>query len=194
VVVRAEHHRGPQDVGVREGLTHRRLAGRAGAGVLRSRVGRGSDAGKLHEAADAGVAGRLGDAAGAFDVHRLEGLRPALDGLADGVDAGGGALQGGRHRAGVADIGLHELHLADIAGKAQVLGQVGLPHRHPHAPAGLGQHPHHLAADEARAAEHRHQVLHRSRNSQALKAESAGIDEAVMRRNAGVVDGPHPFP
>ena len=53
---------------------------------------------------------------------------------------------------GKAHIGLHGVDLADAAERLEMAGQFRPPDRHPHARPGLGDGPHHVAADEARAA------------------------------------------
>jgi hypothetical protein len=80
----------------------------------------------------------------------------------------------------VADIGLHDLDLADIAQHPHPVGQVGIAHRHPHAMARLGERAYDLAADEAGAAEHRDQTLH---NQPRPKPVSRGIDDREANRN-----------
>src|SRR5262245_31730007 len=53
----------------------------------------------------------------------------------------------------MAQVGLHRVDLADPAGWLQVEGKVGPAHRDADAVAALGEGTHHMAAQEARAAE-----------------------------------------
>jgi len=50
--------------------------------------------------------------------------------------------------------------VTDIAQHPQAIAAPDIARRHPHAPAALGQSPHHLTPDKARAAENRNQLLH----------------------------------
>ena len=50
-------------------------------------------------------------------------------------------------------IGLDRMYLADPAGRLQVDGEVRPSHRDPEAVAALGERAHHMAAQEAGAAE-----------------------------------------
>jgi hypothetical protein len=116
----------------------------------------------LHQPGDALLARRFGDGLGAHGVDRLEALATGLVEHADQVHRRRRAVQGALHRGGVADIGLDEIDLADVAEHPHAIGEVGIAHRDPDAPAGLGELPHRLGADEARTAEDRDEILHES--------------------------------
>src|SRR5205085_10903072 len=64
-----------------------------------------------------------------------------------------GAADGRLDRARVAQVGLHRMDLADPPERLQMAGQVGPAHRDADAIAVLGEYAHHMAAEEARAAE-----------------------------------------
>jgi hypothetical protein len=117
------------------------------------------------------LAGECGSARGLGDVlrpHHVQALELLTAGLVHhrrGVDAVFRALQRPLDRGRIADIGLDDLNLADIAQQPQAIGLPGAANGDADAPAGLGQHPHALAADEPRAAEDRHQALHHAASS-----------------------------
>ena len=112
----------------------------------------------MHQGLGAGRAGRLGDGAGAVDVHGLEGLPPRLGENADQVHHRVGALDRAAHAVGKAHVGLHGMDLADRAHRLQMPGKIGPAHGGAHAPAVGRQRPHGMPADEAGAAEHRDQA------------------------------------
>ena len=58
-------------------------------------------------------------------------------------------------RIRVAQIGLHGVDLADPAERLQMAGELRPAHRDADAVAALGERPHHMAAEETRAAEDR---------------------------------------
>ncbi len=107
----------------------------------------------MGQALDAGGPGGLGDVDGALDVQGLELAAAGLEQDADQVDHGVGAPDRLGHGGLVGDVAADGLDLADVAGHAQLIGQGGLAHGDAHAPAALGQGPHHLGSDKARAAE-----------------------------------------
>ena len=113
----------------------------------------------MNDAADAGLGRRLADQARAKPVHGLETLAPALGQNADEIDHGVSALHGRRDGPGVAHIGLDGHDLADPAERLQEEGEIGPPAGHAHAPAAIGELAHDMAADEAGAAEYRHQPI-----------------------------------
>ena len=90
---------------------------------------------------------------GAGGLHRVEALPAALEQDADQVDHDVGVARGRLDRAGIAQIGLHGVDLADPAERLQMAGEIGPAHRDADAVAALGQRAHHVAAEEARAAE-----------------------------------------
>ena len=101
----------------------------------------------------------LGDGAGAAGLDAREVLAAALLQDADEVDHRIGALDRGRDRIGIAQIGLHGMDLADHAERLQEAGEIGPAHRDAHAIAALHQRAHDMAADEAGAAEDRDELL-----------------------------------
>ncbi len=70
-------------------------------------------------------------------------------------------VQGAVDRRRHADVGLHDLDLADIAQQPQAVRHVRPPAGHANAQALSGQGPNGVTADEAGPAEHRHQSVHR---------------------------------
>ena len=99
----------------------------------------------------------------------------------DFVARGLGADQRPLDRVRIAKIGLDHLDLADIAQHAQAIAAAGLAHGDADAIALLGERPHGLGPDEARAAENRDQSLHLKHPS---NVSQAGIDERMPIRNA----------
>ena len=106
----------------------------------------------MHQRLRAGRPRGLRHMARALVLHRGEGLLAGRKQDADEIDDRVGALRGGKQRVGKAHIGLHGVDLADAAERLEMAGKLGPPDRHPHARAGLGDGPHHMAADKARAA------------------------------------------
>ena len=98
--------------------------------------------------------GRQRHRLGADGLHRVEALAPALEQDADQVDHHVGVARGRLDRGGIAQVGLHGVDLADPAERLQVAGELGPAHRDADAVAALGERAHHMAAEEARAAEH----------------------------------------
>ena len=66
-----------------------------------------------------------------------------------------GVARRGLDRGRVAQIGLHGVDLPDAAERLQVAGELRPAHRHADAVAALGQRAHHVAAEEAGAADRR---------------------------------------
>ena len=135
-----------------EDLPHGSLARGLAAAIGRGSIGLGADRRDMDKRAGAHLSRRFRHVPGAFVLHRLEGLAPAGQEQAHQVDHGIGALRRREERGRVAHIGLHGVDLAHAAERLQMAGKLRPPHGHPHARAGLGDGPHHMAADEARAA------------------------------------------
>jgi hypothetical protein len=106
----------------------------------------------MHQRFGAGRPRGLRHMSRALVLHRLESLLAGRKQDADEIDDGVGAVGGGKERIGKAHIGLHGVDLPHAAQRLEVEGKLWAPHRHPHARAGLGNGPHHVAPDEARAA------------------------------------------
>ncbi len=102
--------------------------------------------------------GRLGRGSRAFGMHGGEFLRAALGQYADEIDRRLRAAQSGGHRLRVAQIGLHGDNLSRPAERLKMEGEVGPPAGDAHPPAVAGERAHHMAPEETRAAEHRHQT------------------------------------
>ena len=107
----------------------------------------------MDEIGNSGFARGLGDGAGAFGLHGVEGLLAPGRENADEIDRGFGAAQRGGERIGIADIGLNGVDLADAAERLQMEGEVGTPRRDADAPAVARQRANQMAAEEAGAAE-----------------------------------------
>ncbi len=90
---------------------------------------------------------------GAERLHRVEALPAALEQDADQVDHHVGVAHGRLDRGGIAQVGLHGMDLADPAERLQVAGELGAADRDADAVAELGERAHHVAAEEAGAAE-----------------------------------------
>ena len=86
-------------------------------------------------------------------MERVEGLRPRLEQDGDEVDHGIRSGDGGAHALGIAEIGLNQLHLPDIAHHLEVEARMGAAHGHAHAEAPLDELAHDIAPDESGAAE-----------------------------------------
>ena len=103
------------------------------------------------------VGGGERDRFGAERLHGVEPLPAALEQDADQVDHDVGVAHRGLDRAGVAQVGLHRMDLADPAERLQMAGEVGPAHRDADAVVAPGQRPHQMAAEKAGAAEDRDQ-------------------------------------
>ena len=99
-----------------------------------------------------GRARRFSHMPGAFVLHGFEGLLAAWAKNADEIDHRIGAVRRGKQRLRIAHIGLDRDDLADAAERLEEAGKLGPAHGDAHPRAGLGERPHHMAADEARAA------------------------------------------
>ena len=107
--------------------------------------------------ARAGRGRRLRDARRAFGLHRLEALLAALEQDADEVDHHIRAAHRGLDRGRIAQVRLHGMDLPDAPHRLQVEREIGPAHRGADAIALARERAHHMAAEEARAAEHRDQ-------------------------------------
>ena len=90
------------------------------------------------------VKATLGDTTLLTEIDKLLG-KPWDDELETFRHAGEGAA----HRGLVADVGLHDLDLADVAHQAHGVGQMRLADGHANAQALLGEGPNDLGSDEA---------------------------------------------
>ena len=63
----------------------------------------------------------------------------------------------GLDRSRIAQIGLHGMDLADLAGRLQVHGEFRTPDRHPDAIIALAQRADHVPPQKARSSENRNQ-------------------------------------
>ncbi len=106
----------------------------------------------MHKAC-AGARRGAGDCLGAFRLHRVEALPALFIQDADQIDDGIGIAHRRLDRIRKSQIGLHGVDLADPAQRLQMSGQFRTAHRHPDPVIPDGQRPHHMAAEETRAAE-----------------------------------------
>ncbi len=119
-----------------------------------------AERGNVGQPADARLGRRAGDPPRSVDMQGVEALPAGFEKHGDGVDAPFGPVQGARHRGLIADIGLEDFDLADIAEHRQSIAPPRVSHRDPHPRATPGQRAHDLTAHETGAAEHSHQTLH----------------------------------
>ena len=119
---------------------------------MRGRVLVGADRRDVHQPRAVGRR-RQRDRLGAERLHGVEALAAALEQDADEIDHHVGVARGRLDRSRIAQVGLHRVDLADPAERLQVAGEIGPAHRDPDAVAALGERAHHVAAEEARAAE-----------------------------------------
>ena len=99
-----------------------------------------------------GRARGLGHMPGAFVLHGVEGLPAARAKNADEIDHRIGAVRRSEQQVRVTHIGLDRDDLADAAERLEEACKLRPAHGDAHACAGLGQRPHHMAANKARAA------------------------------------------
>ena len=92
-------------------------------------------------------------------MHGIETLPAALEQDADQIDHDIGVAGGGLDRARIAQIGRHRMDLADPSERLQVAGEIRPADRDPDPIAALAQGAHHMAAEEARAAEYGDQLV-----------------------------------
>ena len=152
LILRPEHDRRTQDGCARHRSTHQLLAHRLAARIVRRRLLIGTDRGDMHQPR-AMRRRRQRAGLGTERLHGVEPLAAALEQDADEIDHRIGIAHRGVNRARMAQVGLHRMDLADPAGRLQVDGEVRPSYRDPDAVAALGQRTHHMAAQEARAAE-----------------------------------------
>jgi len=84
------------------------------------------------------------------------------------VDDGVHALDGAGDGGPVADIGLDQLDLADIARHLEIDAQMGPPHGDAHPPALLAERADHAPAEEARSAEYGYDLAGHGPSSKAV--------------------------
>ncbi len=123
-------------------------------------------------------------------MHRLVALAAALALDPGGVDDGVGALDRGGDRIRIAQVGLHQLDLADDAQRAEETGEVGPPDRDPDAPALARQRPDDVPADEAGAAENGRQTISAGREFGHLRVAPAGGPPLNKVWRGGCTDEP----
>ena len=152
--VGAEHHRRAHDHRAGERRLHRLLAFGALAHIERGRGGVGADAGDLDQPFGAGLARGLRNGARGVDVDGVEGVAAVLDIEAHGVDHAPGVHQRRFDRDRVADIGADRLDL-----RIAVLGPVRMAGGDAHRKAVRAQATDHMPAEEAGAAEYRHDAV-----------------------------------
>ena len=125
---------------------------------MRRRVLVGADRRDVDQAG-AGVRGGAGDGRGAVRLDGVETLAAFLKQDADQVDDGVGVAHRRFDQFGKAHIGLHGVDLPDAAERLQVPGQFRAAHRDPDPVIAVGQRPHDMAAEKARAAEDGDQLV-----------------------------------
>ena len=146
------------------------------------RVGRGADGRDVDHFSDTGFGGKLGDVRGAERLRALEALWPALVEHSDQVDDRVGILERAADRGPVADIGLHELDLADVAGEPDVAAEVWPAHRNAHPPALPAEGADDMASEEARAAENGDDLAGHWGVPEPFRSDGA-IDQNRMRKS-----------
>jgi hypothetical protein len=114
---------------------------------------------------------------GALVLDGFEGLGARFGENADEIDHHRAAARRRGDRFGIAQVGLDGMDLADLAERLEVAGEVGPPHRDPDAVVALGQRPHHVPADKARAAENGDQGFH------GFGVEAGGVGGCGHRRD-----------
>ncbi len=87
-------------------------------------------------------------------LHRIEPLAVAFKEDAHEIDRDVRAPQGRVDRSGMPQVGLDRVNLSDPAERLQVPGEIGPADRDADFVVPLGQRPHDMAAEKARAAEH----------------------------------------
>ena len=172
VVVRAEHHGGPQDHRARGSPRAPPLRPRAFARPAFDSEWASAPMPEMNTNGSMPRArGGFGGQLRALGVdHREQLARPLSNGSADGVDHRFGADQRPLHGLGDPHIGLHDLDLADIAQQPRPVGLPRPAHGDADAPALLGQRPHGLRADEPGAAEHGDEAAHADPSEREAKA------------------------
>ena len=125
---------------------------------MRRRILVRPDGRDVHQAC-AGARRRAGDRLGAFRLHGVEALPAFFIQDADQIDHGIGIAHRRLDQIRKPQIGLHGVDLADPAERLQVPGQFRTADRHPDPVMPHGQRPHHMAAEETRAAEDGDQLV-----------------------------------
>ena len=138
------------------GARDRRLALRLGAGIERRRHEIGADRGDVHERH--ARRDRFGDHPRPVRLHLVESLAPALLEDADEIADRVRPRRRAPDRLGVAKVRLDELDLADDAERLEEEGEVRPAHRDADAAAAPGEAADHVTAEEARTAEHGHEL------------------------------------
>src|ERR1700689_2104707 len=92
-----------------------------------------------------------------FRLNGVEALAAPLEQNADQIDDDVGIARRGLDRLRKAHIRLHRFYLPDSPERLQMAGQLRAAHRDANTVLAVGERAHHMAADEARAAEHRDQ-------------------------------------
>ncbi len=159
-VLRPEHDGRPQDDGGREGLAHAPFAFRLGLGIVGSRIRcrrRWPRHGPVRRRPAAAAASAILPAPSACTSSKA---LAALEQDAGQIDDGLGALQR-RARPGPASVTSHLTKpiWPTVPSGRRKKARLGWRHGDLDAPAGLGQRPHRVAAQKARAAENRDHVL-----------------------------------
>jgi hypothetical protein len=125
---------------------------------VRRRMFVSPDGREVDEACTGGRGG-AGDGRGALRLDGVEALSAFLVQDADQVDDRVGIAHRRRDRIGKTQIGLHGMDLPDPAERLQVSGQFRAAHRDPDPIVPVGQRPHRMAAEKARAAEDGDQLV-----------------------------------
>ena len=86
-------------------------------------------------------------------LHRAESLLAALEQDTDQIDDDVGAPCRGLDRFRIAHVSLYRMNLADAPQRLQMPGKMRPANRNAKPAAAFGERPHHMAAEETRAAE-----------------------------------------
>jgi hypothetical protein len=170
IILRPKDDRRPRDNGRALHGAHALFALGLGASVMRRRVRIGRERRDMNQRRADG-ARCLGHGFRALRHQGVEALPAALEHEADEIDRDIGVAQSRSDRIGIAQIGLHGMNLADPAHRLQIAGEPRPPYRDTDPVSPVGQRPHHVAAEEARAPEHCDQSFklalraHASRNT-----------------------------
>ena len=153
LVFRTEDDRRPHDDGFGLRRQDQPLACGLRARIVRGRVLVGADGRDMDEPRADG-AGGAGHRFRAFRLDGIEALAAFFEQNADQIDDDVGIAHCCLDRLRVAQIRLHGFDLPDPTERPQITGQLRTAHRDTDAEVALGERTHHVAADEARAAEH----------------------------------------
>ncbi len=146
-VFRPEKDGRTQDHRLGKRFAHALLAFRLGHGIAGIRFQVGADGGDMHQCTDAGAGGAVCDVGGALGLHILESLA-FLEQDAGQVDDGLRAHHGVGDGFRVGDVAFDEIDLAHGAQWAQEEGAIGMAGCHLDTPAGAGQRPDRVTAQE----------------------------------------------